>query len=136
MTATAHTADHSHSLLSAAARQQAANDAVSRLHEEVVDGLARFTDSFLEALDADFLAETDERHLRDRYRNEPATLRLLLQQNQRCLRAQRALHSLYAKLCASVPLTREERALAEHASDLCQAYAQRETDRRAHAAGL
>jgi len=136
MTATVPTADHSHSLLNAAARHQAANDAVARLHDEVLHGLAQFTDSFLEALDTDFLAEADERRLRDRYRNEPATLQGLLQQNRRCLLAQRALHSLYSKLCTEAPLSLEERALAEHARDLCDSYAQRETDRRALAAGF
>jgi len=136
MTATVPTADHSRSLLGAAARHQAANDALARLHDEVLHGITQFTDTFLEALDCDFLADSDERRLKDQYRNEPATLHGLLQRNQRCLRAQRALHSLYAKLCADAPLSLEERALAEHARDLCDRYARRETDRRAHAAGL
>jgi hypothetical protein len=136
MTTTVPTADHSHSLLAAAARHQAANDAAAQLHDEVLHGLAQFTDSFLEALDTDFLVEADERRLRDLYRNEPAALRVALQRHQRCLLAQRALHSLYAKLRGDIPLSPEERALAEHASDFCDEYARRETDRRAHAAGL
>ncbi len=136
MTATVPTADHSHSLQAAAVRHQAANDAAAGLHDEILDSLARFGDSFLDAINGEFLVEADERWLRDTYRDRPAVLRTALQRHQRCLHAQRALHRLYARLRADIPLSPEERALAEHASDFCEAYAERETERRAFAAGL
>jgi len=126
-------ADQSRSLLAAAARHQAQSDAATALHDDVRYGLRQFTDSFLEALGGDFLAESDERRLRERHRQQPATLQLLLARNQRCLRAQRALHGLYAKLCSGAALSTEERALAEHAQDLCEGYAQGEVERRGRA---
>ena len=126
-------ADQSRSLLAAAARHQAESDAAAAIHDDVHYGLRQFTDSFLEALGGDFLAESDERRLRERHRQQPATLQLLLARNQRCLRAQRALHGLYDKLCAGAAMSIEERALAEHARDLCEGYAQGEIERRERA---
>jgi hypothetical protein len=126
-------ADPSRSLLAAAARHQAQADAAGALHDEVQFGLRQFTDSFLDALGGDFLAEADERRLRERHRHQPAALQQQLAKNQRCLRAQRALHGLYARLCAGADLSTEERALAEHAQDLCESYAERESERRGRA---
>lgn len=126
-------ADHSRSLLAAAARHQAEADAAGAIRDDVDFGLRQFTDSFLDALGGDFLAEADERRLRERHRHQPATLQRLLARNQRCLRAQRALHGLYARLCAGAAMSIEERALAEHARDLCESYTQAETERRGRA---
>jgi hypothetical protein len=126
-------ADHSRSLLAAAARHQAQADAVSALADDVHYGLRQFTDSFLGALGGDFLADADERRLRERHRQQPATLQRLLARNQRCLRAQRALHGLYDKLCTGAAMSIEERALAEHARDLCEGYAEGEIERRSQA---
>ena len=126
-------ADQSRNLLAAAARHQAEGEAAAVIRDDVHYGLRQFTDSFLEALGGDFLAEADERRLRERHRQQPAILQQLLAQNQRCLRAQRALHGLYAKLCSGSAMSLEERALAEHARDLCEGYAQNEVERRERA---
>jgi hypothetical protein len=124
-------ADHSRSLLAAAARHQSQADALSAIGEDVRYGLRQFTDSFMAAVSGDFLAETDEQRLHERHRPQAAAL--LRARNQRCRLAQHALHGLYAKLCAGTPMSIEERALAEHAQDLCEAHAQRETERRGYA---
>ena len=126
-------ADQSRSLLAAAAHHQAQSDAATALGDDVHYGLRQFTDSFLGALGGDFLADADERRLRERHRQQPATLQLLLDKNQRCIKAQRALHGLYAKLCSGAAMSIEERALAEHARDLCEGYAQGEIERRGRA---
>lgn len=123
-------------LLGAAGRKTAADDSAETIRQDVLLGLQTFDDSFLEALGGDLLAEADERRLRDRYLDRPAALRLLLLRNQRTRAAQRALHSLYNRLIAGVPMTPDEQALAEHARDLCQGYAQREIELRCSAAGL
>lgn len=123
-------------LLGAARQKAKADDSAESIRQDVLLGLQTFADTFLDALGGDFLAEADERRLRDRYLNRPAALRLLLLKNQRSRAAQRALHKLYNKLGAGTPMTPDERALAEHARDLCQAYAQGEIERRCAAAGL
>lgn len=130
------TACQEQQLLGAARRKARADDTAESLRQDVLQGLQTFADTFLEALGGDFLAEADERRLRERYLNRPAALRLLLLKNQRSRAAQRALHGLYNKLGAGIAMTPEERALAEHARDLCQAYAQAEIERRCAAAGL
>ena len=111
----------------------AAEDRARRLEDEVCDGLHHFTDSFMDAVAGDFLAEADEKRLRDQYRNEPRLLALKLAGQRRTLLAQRALHTLYNKLAEGAALTREEQALAEHARDLADGYAAREIGRRAAA---
>ena len=126
-------ADQSRSLLAAAARHQAESDAAAAIRDDVQYGLRQFTDSFLEALGGDFLADTDERRLRERYCQQPATLQLLIAKNRRCLKAQRALHDLYTKLCNNAAMSIEERALAEHARDLCEGYIKGEIERRERA---
>jgi hypothetical protein len=123
-------------LLGAAGRKAAATDHAEAIRQDVLLGLQSFDDTFLEALGGDFLTEADERRLRERYLNRPAALRLLLLRNQRSRTAQRALHGLYNKLIAGIAMTPEEQALAEHARDLCQGYAQGEIERRCGAAGL
>ena len=123
-------------LLGAAARKAAADDSAESVRQDILLGLQSFDDSFLDALGGDFLAEADERRLRERYLNRPAALRLLLLKNQRTRAAQRALHSLYNKLGTGLPMTAEEQALAEHARDLCQGYAQREIEQRSGATRL
>lgn len=116
--------------VAAAERHQAGLAAAERIRNEVHGGLAGFTDSFMDAVAGDFLAETDERRLRDKYRNQPATLASRLAANRRTLGAQRALHVLYNKLLAGAAMTIEEKALAEHARDLADGYAAREIERR------
>lgn len=112
----------------------AAEERARRLEDEVCGGLRHFTDSFMDAIGGDFLAEADERRLRDQYRNEPRLLARKLAGQRRTLLAQRALHALYAKLLDGAPLSPEEQALAEHARDLADAHAAREIGR--HASGL
>jgi hypothetical protein len=126
-------ADQSRSLLAAAAQHQADGEAVAAIRDDVHYGLRQFTDSFLEALGGDFLAESDERRLRERHRQQPETLQPLLDKNRRCRKAQYALHGLYTKLCDGTAMSIEERALAEHARDLCEGYAQGEIERRGRA---
>lgn len=116
--------------VAAAERHQSKADTAERIREDVCGGLAGFTDSFMDALAGDFLAETDERRLRDRYRNQPALLTARLAANRRTLGAQRALHVLYNKLLSGNAMTIEERTLAEHARDLAEAHAGREIERR------
>lgn len=123
-------------LLGAACAKAAADDQAGSIRQDVLHGLQAFDDTFIEALGGDFLAEADERRLRDRYLDRPAALRLLLLKNQRTRAAQRALHGLYNKLGAGAPMTPDELALAEHARDLCQGYAHKEIERRCNAAGL
>lgn len=118
------------SAIAAASVHQDRAEAASRIRADLDTGLRQFTDSFLDALGGDFLAESDERHLRDQYRNQPAALALHTARHRRCLGAQRALHHLYVKLADGAALTREEQALAAHARDLCEGYAQREFERR------
>ena len=120
--------------LAAAELHQASLTAAERIRDEVHGGLAGFTDSFMDAVAGDFLAETDERRLRDKYRNQPAKLAIRLAANRRTLGAQRALHVLYNKLLAGAAMTIEEQALAEHARDLADGYAAREIERRSQAA--
>ena len=120
----------SRSLLAAAARHQAESDATAAIRDDVHYGLRQFTDSFLEALGGDFLADTDELRLIERHFQHPAILDRLFAKNRRCLKAQRALHGLYAKLCSNAAMSLEERALAEHARDLCDDYARSEIERR------
>jgi hypothetical protein len=116
--------------LAEAAAHQAAAESAARLDAEVLHELRSFTDSFADALNGDFLAELDERRLRARHAAQPEALRRLLARNGRVLTAQRALQTLYGKLVDQAGLTTEERALAEHARDLVEAAAQRETQRR------
>ena len=116
--------------IAAAERHQSGADTAERIREDVLGGLAGFTDSFMDALGGDFLAETDERRLRDRHRNQPALLAARLASNRRALAAQRALHVLYNKLLAGAAMTIEEQALAEHARDLADGHAEREIQRR------
>ena len=116
--------------IAAADRHHAGAEDVERIRNDVLSGLAGFTDSFMDALGGDFLAEADERRLRDRYRNQPAALTTRLSTNRRTLGAQRALHVLYNKLLTGAALTIEEQALAEHARDLAEGYAAREVERR------
>jgi hypothetical protein len=130
------TACQGRSVIAAADLFQTQADAAEQIRAEVQAGLRQFHDSFLDALGGDFLAEADERRLRDKFRNQPAALGPLLARNRRCLDAQRALHTLYNKLQAGAAMSLEERALAEHAGDLCQGYAQRQFERRSLAAGL
>jgi len=130
------TACQGRSLIAAANRRQDQGDAAERIRCDVQTGLRQFTDTFGDALGGDFLAEADERRLRDKYRNQPAALSLLLARNRRCLSAQRALHTLYNKLQAGAAMTLEERALAEHARDLCQGYAQRQFEQRSLGVGV
>ena len=118
------------SAVAAAELHQAGLAAAERIREEVHGGLAGFTDSFMDAVAGDFLAEADERRLRDKYRNQPTTLASRLAANRRTLGAQRALHVLYNKLLAGAAMTIEEQALAEHARDLADGYAVREIERR------
>ncbi len=108
-----------------------AEERARRLEDEVCDGLRHFTDSFMDAISGDFLAESDEKRLRDQYRNEPRLLALKLAGQRRTLLAQRALHTLYNKLAEGAALTQEEKALAEHARDLANGHAAREIGRRA-----
>ena len=108
----------------------AAGEAATQQLEDIHLGLRQFTDTFVDAVAGDFLAESDERRLRDKYRTQPAALRRHLARNGRALGAQRALHVLYNKLLAGAAISAEERALAEHAQDLCQDYAGREAGRR------
>jgi hypothetical protein len=108
-------------------------EAAARLHGEILGGLAGFTDSFMDAIAGDFLAEADEHGLRQRHRHQPAMLVLHLAANRRALLAQRALHVLYNKLLAGAALSLEERSLAEHARDLAEGYAGREASRRCRA---
>jgi hypothetical protein len=122
--------------LNAAHARTAAEHSAETIRNDVLLGLQSSDDTFLSALGGDFLAEADERRLREKYHNRPTALRLLQLKNQRTRAAQRALHGLYNKLGAGAPLTVEERALAEHARDLCQGYAQGEIERRCDAAGL
>jgi hypothetical protein len=124
------------STIPASPRRQAAAPTADTIRDDVLLGLQTFSDSFLEALGGDFLADTDEQRLCERHRNRPATLRLMQLRNQRTRAAQRALHGLYNKLIAGIAMTPEEQALAEHARDLCQGYAQGEIERRCNAAGL
>lgn len=112
----------------------AAEDRAQRLEDDVGGSLRQFTDSFVDALGGDFLAEADEPRLREQYRNEPRLLARKLAGHRRTLLAQRALHSLYNKLLEGAALTVEEKALAEHARDLADTHASREISRRA--AGL
>jgi hypothetical protein len=121
--------------LAAAQAHTAANDAAGRIHDDILSALATFPDTFLDALGGDFLAEADERRLRDKYHHQPVRLNTLLLKHRRTLTAQRALHTLYGKLQAGAAMTLEEKALAEHARDLCDDYAQAEADRR-NRAGL
>ena len=116
--------------IEAADRHQIGTETAERTRNEVLSGLAGFTDSFMNAIAGDFMAETDERRLRDKYRNQPETLAKRLAVNRRALGAQRALHVLYNKLLAGVALTIEEQALAAHARDLADAYAEREIEQR------
>ena len=116
--------------IAAADRHHAGADGVERIRDDVLGGLAGFTDSFMDAMAGDFLAESDERRLRDKYRNQPTALATLLAANRRALGAQRALHVLYNKLLADAAMTVEEQALAEHARDLAEGYAAREIERR------
>jgi len=116
--------------IAAADHHHARADGVERIRDDVLSGLAGFTDSFMDAVAGDFLAETDERRLRDKYRNQPASLATLLAANHRALGAQRALHVLYNKLLAGAAMTVEEQALADHARDLADGYAAREIERR------
>ncbi|MFI4980263.1 MAG: hypothetical protein ACHQIO_07935 [Nevskiales bacterium] len=118
--------------VAAAELHQARLAAAESICDEVQGGLAGFTDSFMDAVASDFLAETDERRLRDKYRNQPTTLASRLAANRRTLGAQRALHVLYNKLLAGAAMTIEERVLAEHARDLADSYAIREIERRRH----
>lgn len=118
------------SLLAAAELEQRRGDIAERIRADVQSGLEQFTDTFLDAVAGDFLAEADERRLRDKYRNQPAALNRLLARNRRCLGAQRALHSLYARLLGGAAMSPEERALAEHARDLAEGYTQAEAERR------
>ena len=108
----------------------AAAESAEQIRDDVYNGLAGFTDSFMDALSGDFLAETDERRLRDKYRNQPAVLAARLATNRRALGAQRALHVLYNKLLAGAAMTIEEQTLAEHARDLADGYAIREIEQR------
>jgi hypothetical protein len=124
------------SIIPARPQRQASSHTADSIRDDVLLGLQTFDDSFLQALAGDFLADADEQQLRERYCNRPATLRLMQLKNQRTRAAQRALHGLYNKLNARLPLTAEELALAEHARDLCQGYAQGEIERRCCAAGL
>jgi len=116
--------------IAAADRHHAGTEAAEHIRNDVLGGLAGFTDSFMNALGSDFLAETDERRLRDRYRNQPATLAARLSTNRRTLGAQRALHVLYNKLLAGAALSIEEQALAERARDLAEGYVAREVELR------
>jgi hypothetical protein len=116
--------------LAEAGAEQAAAESAARVEAEVRHELRSFTDSFADALNGDFLAELDERRLRARHAGQPDTLRLLLVRNHRTLTAQRALQTLYGKLLDRATLTVEEQALAEHARDLVDTAAQRETQRR------
>ena len=116
--------------IAAADHHHAGADGAERIRDDVFSGLAGFTDSFMDAMAGDFLAETDERRLRDKYRNQPAALTTRLAANRRALGAQRALHVLYNKLLVSAAMTVEEQALAEHARDLADGYAAREIERR------
>ena len=116
--------------IAAADRHHGGAEAAEQIRNDVLGGLAGFTDSFMNALGGDFLAEADERRLRDRYRNQPATLAARLSTNRRTLGAQRALHVLYNKLLAGAAMTIEEQALAEHARDLAEDYAGREVEQR------
>lgn len=132
MTPTVHAspACQSRSALAAAERHQSGADTIERVREEVLSGLAGFTDSFMDALGGDFLAEADERRLRERHRNQPALLAARLSANRHALGAQRALHVLYNKLLAGAAMTAEEKALAQHARDLVAGHAEREIERR------
>ena len=116
--------------IAAADRHHAGAAAAEQIRNDVLGGLAGFTDSFMDALGGDFLAETDERRLRDRYRNQPTVLAARLSANRRTLGAQRALHVLYNKLLTGAAMTIEEQALAEHARDLAEGYAVREVEQR------
>lgn len=120
----------SRSALAAAERHQSGIETAERIREDVLSGLAGFTDSFMDALGGDFLAEADERRLRERHRNQPAVLAARLSANRRALSAQRALHVLYNKLLTGAAMTVEEQALAQHARDLVAGHAEREIERR------
>lgn len=117
-------------VIAAADHYQAGAETAERTRSEVLSGLAGFTDSFMNAIAGDFMAETDERRLRDKYRNQPETLANRLAVNHRALGAQRALHVLYNRLLAGAAMTIEEQALAAHARDLADAYAEREIEQR------
>jgi hypothetical protein len=108
----------------------AANEAAARLDDDIQLGLRHFTDTFLDAIDGDLLAEADERRLREKYASQPTVLRHKIARNGRVLAAQRALHSLYNKHLSGAAASPEERAIAEHLHDLCLDYTARETDRR------
>lgn len=127
-------ADDSGNALAAAARHQAANDAAAGMETQVRYGLRQFPDSFIDAVQPDFLAEADEARLRARYSGQ--SLRDKLNAHLRTLMAQRALQSLYCKLLDGAAMTVEERALAEHARDLCDAAVDREVRRRCQQQGI
>lgn len=120
----------SRAVVAAAELHQAGAEIAGRIRDDVLNGLAGFTDSFMDALAGDFLTETDERRLRDKYRNQPDTLARRLASNRHALGAQRALHVLYNKLLCGAAMTIEEQALAAHARDLADGYAEREIERR------
>jgi hypothetical protein len=128
------TADDSRNAISDASRHQAANAAAATAEAEVRYGLRAFADSFMDALGGDFLADCDPAELKRRHCG--ADLSARMRANGRVLRAQRAVHCLYRKLLDAAELTAEERALAEHAQDLAEAYAARETARRYRSEGL
>ncbi|MDR3414599.1 MAG: hypothetical protein P4L83_00300 [Nevskia sp.] len=117
--------------LLAAAHARAANDeAAAGIHQQALHALRTYEDDFLDAVGRDFLAESDERHLRSRYQGERLNQRLA--RNQRTRAAQSALHRLYRTLLANAAMSAEEKALAEHARDLCQAWAERDSERSCH----
>lgn len=121
--------------LFAAEAKAAAEDAAGRIRADVALGLSSFDDTFVEALGGGFLADDDDRRIEHKYAARPALLRVKRQRNQRARAAQRALHCLYNKLQNGAAMTVEEKALAEHARDLCEGYIQIEAEQRERAAG-
>jgi hypothetical protein len=105
--------------LSAAVRHTAVQDAHADALSREVGQCRTWSEDFLQALEGEFLADADERRM-DLIR---------IAANRRCLAAQRALHSLFRKLGDGAQLTADERALAEHARDLVEAYAERRVER-------